>query len=154
MCWKYPFLYDALCDQKKFWNRNIRLLLDTPVEKGTLGVLHFRRFGYREKGVLSFLVHPSVHMYHRGAYWEDFREIWYWEHLWKSVEELQISLRPNRNIAILGTMTDVSSSVAINASRTEMYSTTVHKKRIVALTLRPWLRERATILRHTYLALC
>jgi len=139
---------------KKVWNWNIRLLLDTPVKNVHLACYILGASGIAKKEYCFRLVHPFVHMYHRGVYWEDFREISYWEHLWKSVEELQIPLRPNRNIETIGTMTHFSSSVAINALLTEMCSTTVHKKRIVALTLRPWLRERATILRHTYIALC
>jgi len=49
-------------------------------------------------------------------------------------------------------MTHVICSVAINALLTEMCSITMHKKCIYAFTLPQWLGERATVLRHTYIA--
>jgi hypothetical protein len=32
---------------------------------------------------------PSGRMYQRGSHWTDFRGIWYWGALWKSVEKFQ-----------------------------------------------------------------
>jgi len=34
----------------------------------------------------------SVRLYQRGTHWADFREIWHWGFLWKSVEEIKIWL--------------------------------------------------------------
>ena len=45
-------------------------------------------------------VRPSVRLYSYqvSSHWTDFREIWYWRLLWKSVEKLQILLKSERNV--------------------------------------------------------
>jgi len=40
----------------------------------------------------------SVHLYQRGSHWTDFREIWYWPLLRKSVEKFQILYKSDQNI--------------------------------------------------------
>jgi hypothetical protein len=46
----------------------------------------------------SLFVRPSVRMYHLGCHWMDFREIWYWGLLRKSVAKTQILLQSDRHI--------------------------------------------------------
>ena len=51
---------------------------------------------------VRLFVRLSVRMYHqRGSHWMDFREIWYWRLLQKSVEEHQISSKSDNNIGAL-----------------------------------------------------
>lgn len=47
---------------------------------------------------LDMSVRPSVRAYLRGSHWADFRKIWYWGILWKSIEKVQIWLKSNKNI--------------------------------------------------------
>ena len=35
-------------------------------------------------------------MYQSGCHWTDFHEIWYWRHLCKSVEKIQIWLKSRK----------------------------------------------------------
>jgi hypothetical protein len=41
---------------------------------------------------------PSVHMCQLGLHWTDFREIWYWSLLLKSVEQNYVWLKSYKNV--------------------------------------------------------
>jgi len=43
-------------------------------------------------------VRPYVLMYQRGSHWTDFREVFYWRLLWKSVEKIHIWLKSDKNV--------------------------------------------------------
>jgi hypothetical protein len=44
---------------------------------------------------------PSVCVYECSCHWMDFREIWYWGCLWKSVEKTEILLKLDKSIGDL-----------------------------------------------------
>jgi len=40
---------------------------------------------------------PSVHMDQLGSYWSDFHEMWYLSIFLKSVEKIEVTLKPGKN---------------------------------------------------------
>jgi hypothetical protein len=88
---------------------------------------------------------PSVHTYHRGSHWTDFREICYWLLLRTSVEKLQISLKIGQECWALYMMTKVYFIFLTATYVAQQY------KSNALLRWQRWLRECATTLRYSTL---
>ena len=55
-------------------------------------------FSEVQKHLLLWHICPSVHMYQLSYHRTDFREIYYWQILLKSVQKIQICLKVDKNI--------------------------------------------------------
>ena len=74
-----------LCSELPFTQTLFRYL--RIVAQSTIYLLHVRPSA-----------RTSVHVYHRGSHWTDYREIWYWGLFWKSVGEIPILLKSGEKI--------------------------------------------------------
>jgi len=107
----FAMLRPVSCKYVRITHRLVKIPLDTTFNREAISkeICNFLdTFAKWRKSTISFVmsVRPSFRMEKLGSHWTDFHEIWYLSIFQKSAEQIQVSLKSDKNKEVQYTFFD------------------------------------------------